>query len=63
MWIRHTRTETCASVQNRDMFSVQDGDPGLVPRDVNEYSMIRMIGIPKEYGRYMHQYTYSMHIC
>ena len=32
-------------------------------RDVNEYRMIRMIGIPKEYGRYMHQYTYSMHIC
>ena len=22
----------------------------------------RMIGIPKEYGRYMHQYKYSMHI-
>ena len=39
----------------------------MVPRHmhrlVNEYRMIRMIGIPKEYGRYMHQYTYSMHIC
>ena len=22
-----------------------------------------MIGTPKEYGRYMHQYTYSTHIC
>ena len=32
-------------------------------RLVNGYGMIEMIGIPKEYGRYMHQYTYSMHIC
>ena len=29
------------------------------------YGMIGIIGIPLEYGRYMHQYTgtYSMHIC
>ena len=32
-------------------------------RLVIEYRMIGMIGIPKEYRRYMHQYTYSMHIC
>ena len=32
-------------------------------RLVTEYRMIGMIGIPKEYGRYIHQYTYSMHIC
>ena len=25
--------------------------------------MIGVIGIPKEYGRYMHQCTYPMHIC
>ena len=30
-------------------------------RLVTGHGMIGMIGIPKEYGRYMHQYTYSMH--
>ena len=33
------------------------------PRDVHEYRIVRMIGIPKEYGRYIHKYTYSTHIC
>ena len=32
-------------------------------RLVTEYRMIGMIRIPREYGRYMHQYTYSMYIC
>ena len=27
------------------------------------YGMIGMVGIPKEYGRYVYQYTYLMHIC
>ena len=31
-------------------------------RLVNEYRMIRMIGIPEEYGPYMHRYTYSTHL-
>ena len=34
-----------------------------VHRLVTGYGMIGMIGIPKEYGRYIHSYTYSMHIC
>ena len=32
-------------------------------RLVPGYGMIGMIGTPKEYGRYMYQYMYSMHIC
>ena len=35
----------------------------FVSRLVIGYGVIGMIGVPKEYGRYMHQYTYSMHIC
>ena len=41
----------------------QDSHLCNICRLVNGYGMIGMIGIPKEYGRYMHQYTYSMHIC
>ena len=37
--------------------------PRATGRLVLGYGMIGTIGIPNEYGRYMHPHTYSMHIC
>ena len=35
----------------------------IIGRLVTEYGMIGIIGILKEYGRYMHHLLYSMDIC
>ena len=51
---------TIVWVSNPDRSKMVRIAPAPKSRLVTDYGMIGMIGIPKQYGRYMHQYTYSL---